>query len=255
VLPVTGPQRRPRRRTALLAAGALALAVLIVAAVVAVRAVQGVRSDRRLESVAADADALADAVLVGYPYHLARTRLEQRGTTVTVVEAGTATETVELAEGNRVAEWVAPPFSRKGWPFVLCVASEQGEWAVYHSSDGVVRRKGAGGGCRMPDVPGVNARYPCPEPMFRVRHVDRGRAAVKVVWTFENANADLARWVDVYDGDRSVRRISPFEHVQRLATFPRDEGYDEELTFVATNGLARFDSVGCAAIPVVVPAA
>jgi hypothetical protein len=236
------------------AGGVLLVVAAVVAAVVSVPAARERAAQRRLESVAADAHTLAEAVLVDYPRRLARTHLVQRGTTVTVVAAGAATATVELAAGNRVGAWVHPPFSRAGWPFVLCVESDDGEWAVYHSGDGVVQALGTAGGCRVPDVPGVNARYPCPEPMFRVRQTDPGRAAVVVVWTSENANADLTRWVDVHDGDRTVRRLSPRRHRQRLVTFPSAEGYDEELTFVATNGLSRFDSAGCAATRVVVPA-
>jgi hypothetical protein len=225
----------------------------VVGALVAVPAVQERRSEQRLETVVSDARALADAVLVGYPRRLADTHLVQEGTTVTLVEAGTPAATVELTAGNRLGAWVHPPFSRAGWPFVLCVESDGGEWAVYHSSDGEVRRKGTEGGCQVPAVPGVNARYPCPEPMLGYPDVDGGRRAVVVVWTFENANADLTRWVDVLDGDRRVRRISAWKHRQRLVTFPRDEGYAAGLTFVASNGLRRFDSVGCRPTPIVVP--
>lgn len=236
-------------------AAALALA-LAIGALFAVRAYQEHRSDQSLKSVIADAHELRSAILGPYPRGLATMKLEQRGRFVDVVSHGVVLDTVEFHEGNKVVDWTPAPINRPGWPFVFCVEHDNKEWARYHSNDGVVRKTGRDGSCEVPDYPGINVRYPCPRPWWSSRDVRDDRAEVYVRWgrLNRNRNPSYTRWIDVYDGERKVARVSPWDSRVTIARFPRAAGYDEDLTFESTNGKPDFDSVGCRPISIRVPA-
>ena len=242
--------------------GPVRLVIAVVLVVATAGAAWGVRlwdehrAEQRLETVVADAHRLRSAVLtmLPYPRGLAHTVLEQQGQEVSIVRRSAAVGTVRLSENVTVREWTAPPFSRSGWPFAFCVVHEDGPWASYHSSDGVVRRTGTDGRCAAPEIPGVNARYPCPHPRWRATRFDDGRTRVDVRWVLgRNWNVDLIRWIDVYDADgadgaaRRVARISPYRPRQGFVA-PASAGPRPELVFVASNGVERFDSVGCRTI-------
>ena len=240
------------RRRLLVALVALVVGGLVATAAVVWPRLQEHREAEQLARVEKDAHRLRSAILRVYP-RVDDLELRQEGRVVTLAKPGRELRTIELAEGDRVVDWTPPPFRRSGWPFAFCIEHVDGAWAYYHSHDGVVRRTGTDGRCAVPDIPGVNARYRCPEPSWRVRDLRNGQRAVVVRWGLENANDDNTRWVDVYDGVRRFARIDPWKYRQYLVRLDPGEGFDRDLTFVATNGIAGFDSVDCPATSIAVP--
>ena len=252
---MAGLRERLGRRTVVLAGvGVLVLVAGVVAAVVAVPKIQERRTEANLKSVVADVHKPAARSWTPYPYGIHDMTLTQSGNTVTIETQGSVVSTVDLADGNEVVDWTTPPYSRPGWPFVFCIEHDDREWAMYHSSDGVVRKTGTNGNCAVPDIPGVNARMRCPTPKWNAREREHGRSRVNIFWGFPNPNDDnYMRSVEVYDGTRMVTRLDPWHVRQTLARFPTTAGYHEDLVFVATNGKRRYDSVDCPVTSINVP--
>jgi len=201
-------ERLGGRTAVLTGAGILVFLTGVLAALVAVPAIQEHRSAAHTDSVVADANALRSAILKVYPRGTATMTLAQRGGTASIVKRDSVVGTVDLSDGeNKVSNWTPPTFSRSGWPFAFCIEHDDREWALYVSSDGVVRETGADGECAVPDLPGVNVRYPCPTPTWKASDRPGGKTRVNIPWGRPNSSVDLTRWVPRAPGrSRRCRR-------------------------------------------------